>query len=85
MLVLGLIVATFMYLWYCLGKDSQKTRSLLPWALLIALIANLLIITWVCIYILCLSPPEKVYVQRYDKHSEDQDDDSLMPKKRYVK
>ena len=55
-LVLGLVVAVFMYLWYCLAEDSKKTRALLPWALLIAVIVNALIIIWVCVYILCLYP-----------------------------
>ena len=84
-LVIAIAAAAFMYLWYCLAKDSPGTRSLLPWALLIAVIANLFIIIWVCIYILGLYPHEKVYVQRYDKHSDEYDEDTGMHKKKYVK
>ena len=44
-------VGLCLYLVYLLAPDSPTTRGLIPWALIIAAIANVLIIFWIVIYI----------------------------------
>ena len=55
-------VAVILYIVYIVWKDGPKTRALVPWALGFAAVANLLIIIWICVYILAFYKRDKVYV-----------------------
>jgi uncharacterized BrkB/YihY/UPF0761 family membrane protein len=61
-LVIALFVAVFLYLVYLMAKESPKTRDLLPWALLIAAIVNILMAVWVICYICFLYQGDKVMI-----------------------
>ena len=47
-------VSLCLYLVYLIAPDGPKTRMLLPWALIIAVVANILFITWIIVYINCI-------------------------------
>tara|TARA_B110001450_G_scaffold210929_1_gene202352 strand:- start:86 stop:523 length:438 start_codon:yes stop_codon:yes gene_type:complete len=47
-------IGAIMFLVYIIWKDGPKTRALVPWALMIGAIVNLLLIVWICVYIFCI-------------------------------
>ena len=63
-LVALIFIAANLFFWYLVLRDSPGTRALVPWAFLIASIANLLIAIWVIVYICSIYPEDKVYVEK---------------------
>ena len=55
-------VAVCLSLVYLIAKDSQGSRSVIPWSFLIASISSFIIAIWIIIYISALYKKEKVYV-----------------------
>ena len=61
--ILGLYaIAVFFYIAYFASYDGPCSRSIVPWALLIAGIANIGLVIWVFVYIYILYKHPKVYV-----------------------
>ena len=56
-------------------KDSPRARSLVPWALGIAAIVNILIVIWITVYICAIYKRDKVYVTNGKKVNDDDDSD----------
>ena len=56
------IVLTFL-----IGPDNPTIRSLIPWGFLIVAIANILIATWIIIYISAIYHEDQVYIGNSDK------------------
>ena len=63
------------YFYYLVAKDSPQSRAVVPWALLIAGIANILIAIWIIYYITSIYPREKVLVKKHEESSFDDDDE----------
>ena len=83
-------IAAVLFLVYIIWKDGPKTRALVPWALMIGAIVNLLIIVWICVYIFCIYKQDKVYVAVGHNLGESDDDwyhdeDDSKKKMRYGK
>ena len=57
------------------GKDKHENRRLLPWAFIIFSIANILLFTWIIIYIHAIYPRDRVWYPRYPRNDPDYDDD----------
>ena len=57
-------VALGLVFYYLIAKDSPSSRSVVPWALLIAAVINFLIVMWIASYISLLYPYDKVYVRK---------------------
>ena len=76
-----------MYFYYLVAKDSPSSRSLVPWALLVAAIASFLIALWIVYYICAMYPGDKVSIVKYSKYDDDDeyDEDSGHHKKKYTK
>ena len=55
-------VAVCLALVYLISKDSPGSRSVIPWAFIIASISSFIIAIWIIIYISGLYKKEKVYV-----------------------
>ena len=83
--MIALFVAANMYFYYLVAKDSPSSRSLVPWALLVASIASFLIALWIIYYICCMYPENKVSVVKYSRHDDDDFDDEGDRKKKYTK
>ena len=39
---------------YFVAKESKRSRSLTSWAFLLGAIGSILLIIWICVYILCI-------------------------------
>ena len=37
-----------------MATDNKRSRSLTPWAFLLGAIGSILLIIWICVYILCI-------------------------------
>ena len=74
-----------MYFYYLVAKDSPGSRALIPWALLIGAIANILLAFWIIYYISVMYPRDKVMIQKYDHDGDDFDEDTGKKKVKYVK
>ena len=55
-----------MVCYYLFTTDSRESRSVLPWAFLIAGVASVLIGIWVIVYICFVYPKNEVYVIGFD-------------------
>ena len=65
-----------MYFYYLVVSDSPSSRAVVPWALLIAAIANILLAIWIIYYISGLYPKDKVLIQTYEHDGDDYDEDT---------
>ena len=65
-LVTALFVAVILVCYYLFAPDSKESRSVVPWAFLVAGIAATLIALWIIVYILFLYPKNEVYVTGLD-------------------
>ena len=68
-------MAVVLYIVYFFMKDSPTSRKLVPWALGIAAIVNILIVIWVIVYISVIYKRDKVYVTSGKKMEDKLDDD----------
>ena len=70
-----------MVCFYLFAPDSKESRSVLPWAFLVAGIVGILVAVWVIVYIFVLYPKSEVYVTDMDAE-EDKDNKSKKNKGR---
>ena len=70
-LIAILFVAVNLFFWYLVLKDSPQTRALIPWAFLVASIANLLIAIWIIYYISVMYPENKIYTEKPRSYDDD--------------
>ena len=71
---MGYLAAVILYLVYFFMKDSPRSRSLVPWAIGIAALVNLLIVIWITVYIFFIYKRDKVYITDGKKSGDDGDD-----------
>ena len=60
------LVAVVLVLIYLVGQDSQTTRALVPWGIIIAGFASVLIALWVILYFAYFYHKDYAYVTKYD-------------------
>mgnify|MGYP002635153020 CR=1 FL=1 len=83
LILLPLLVAVGLYVYYFTAKDSHFSRSNLPIALILAVLTNLLLIIWILVYICCIYPRHDIFVNRYDRDTEVHDLDEGADDKKY--
>ena len=66
-ILLPMVAAVALYIYYYSSRDSHSTRSNLPIALILATITSFLLVIWIIVYISAIYPKEKVYVNKWDK------------------
>ena len=54
MILLFYLAAVILIVIYFVARESKRSRSLTPWAFLLGAIGSILLIIWICIYILCI-------------------------------
>ena len=77
-ILLPMVAAVALYIYYFSSRDSHSSRSNLPIALILATITSFLLVIWILVYIGAIYPKDKVYVNKWDKdtqlHVEDEDE-----------